>query len=188
MSQALFRGAKAISSTLDKFVEAAVQDGVDTQLPIVTGELSDTWIWCLLPPVGHKVCLVPVSLSLWLCVCFSVSVPVSVSLCLSLCLCLCKGGWSGRGIGSDPIKLMKTRAIMRARAACEESSDSECSTANPSYYNFSRQVLKNLEHTWVIDADNPMHHWMNAVCREYRYSTMAKRRMSTGRMRLSMQR
>ena len=89
MSQALFPGAKAISSTLDKFVEAAVQDGVDTQLPIVTGELSDTWIWCLLPPVGHKVCLVPVSLSLWLCVCFSVSVPVSVSLCLSLCLCLC---------------------------------------------------------------------------------------------------
>ena len=80
MSQALFRGAKAISSTLDKFVEAAVQDGVDTQLPIVTGELSDTWIWCLLPPVGHKVCL-----CLSLCRCGS----VSVSLCLCLCLCLC---------------------------------------------------------------------------------------------------
>ena len=61
---------------------------------------------------------------------------------------------------------MKTRAISRSRAACEAAG--QCSVGDQRYYNFSRQALKNLEHTWGVSVfhyrNDSDRNWSNKVC------------------------
>ena len=60
---------------------------------------------------------------------------------------------------------MKTRAISRSRAACEAAG--QCSVGDQRYYNFSRQALKNLEHTWGVSVfhyrNDSDRNWSNKV-------------------------
>ena len=54
------------------------------------------------------------------------------------------------GVGSDPVKMQRMRAIARARTACEAMTWSACGPEDHAYWNFSRLALKNLEHTYVV--------------------------------------
>jgi hypothetical protein len=55
-------------------------------------------------------------------------------------------------MASDPNKLMAMRAIHRARTACEATGNPACTPSDPRYYNLSRLVQKNIEHTWGISV------------------------------------
>ena len=50
------------------------------------------------------------------------------------------------GVGSDPLKVARWRAVCRLRSACLR--DSACPSSTPAFYNFSRLLLKAGEHTW----------------------------------------
>jgi hypothetical protein len=52
------------------------------------------------------------------------------------------------GVGSDPLKVSKTRAMLRARSRCEAAQHNWCTESDGAFLNFSRFALKNLEHTW----------------------------------------
>eukprot|EP00742_Colponemidia_sp_Colp-10_P005273 GILJ01005632.1.p1 GENE.GILJ01005632.1~~GILJ01005632.1.p1 ORF type:complete len:745 (+),score=92.80 GILJ01005632.1:37-2271(+) len=75
------------------------------------------------------------------------------------------------GIASDPLKVAQFRALSRARTECIESKGAwlDCQPASPHFYNFSRLLLKNGEHTWggdvktFLDASHqPWYsHWSN---------------------------
>lgn len=56
------------------------------------------------------------------------------------------------GMASDPLKLMKMRAINSARTACEAAGITACSFNNPQYHNLSRLTQKNIEHTWGVSV------------------------------------
>eukprot|EP00930_Biecheleria_cincta_P097296 TRINITY_DN8901_c0_g1_i1.p1 TRINITY_DN8901_c0_g1~~TRINITY_DN8901_c0_g1_i1.p1 ORF type:complete len:791 (-),score=111.14 TRINITY_DN8901_c0_g1_i1:171-2543(-) len=55
------------------------------------------------------------------------------------------------GVGSDPIKVQRMRAIHRARTACERQGK-YCGPDDKAYFNFSRLAIKNLEHTWGVSV------------------------------------
>jgi hypothetical protein len=98
--------AQVITSTLENVTAQWIDDGAMAEgsgnLPVVTKELSDTWIW---------------------------------------------------GAGSDPVKVAQMRAIHRLRTSCEAAGQCKPALgADPAYYNFSRQLQKNLEHTWGISV------------------------------------
>jgi len=44
------------------------------------------------------------------------------------------------------------RAMHRLRTACEEAHEPRCAFSDPAYFNFSRQIQKNLEHTWGVSV------------------------------------
>eukprot|EP01084_Bolivina_argentea_P261268 441446_1 len=53
------------------------------------------------------------------------------------------------GIASDPLKLAMVRSAQRERTKCIENSECRCDLDNDyEFYNFSRLLLKNFEHTW----------------------------------------
>lgn len=52
------------------------------------------------------------------------------------------------GAPSDPLKLASARALDRAATACL--ADGTCKMDDPAFYNFSRQAIKNGEHTWGL--------------------------------------
>ena len=52
----------------------------------------------------------------------------------------------GYGIQSDPYKTAAHRNAQYLRAKCLE--EWNCTTQSPYFYNFSRLLLKNGEHTW----------------------------------------
>jgi hypothetical protein len=53
------------------------------------------------------------------------------------------------GVGSDPLKVAKTRAMLRSRSRCElEHAHNQCTESDVAFLNFSRFALKNIEHTW----------------------------------------
>merc|ERR1719203_800171 len=52
----------------------------------------------------------------------------------------------GYGIQSDPYKNAAYRNIMKLRADCLR--EKKCSLSSPAFYNFSRLLTKNGEHTW----------------------------------------
>lgn len=56
------------------------------------------------------------------------------------------------GTGSDPVKVAKMRALHRLRTSCEEAHEPRCVFKDPAYFNFSRQIQKNLEHTWGVSV------------------------------------
>eukprot|EP00656_Telonema_subtile_P000960 TRINITY_DN10457_c0_g1_i2.p1 TRINITY_DN10457_c0_g1~~TRINITY_DN10457_c0_g1_i2.p1 ORF type:complete len:711 (+),score=130.56 TRINITY_DN10457_c0_g1_i2:283-2415(+) len=56
------------------------------------------------------------------------------------------------GVGSDPVKVQRMRAIHRARVACE--AKGECGAQDTAYQDFSRLALKNIEHTWGISVSH----------------------------------
>eukprot|EP00041_Stephanoeca_diplocostata_P038930 m.1569137 g.1569137 ORF g.1569137 m.1569137 type:complete len:795 (+) comp25298_c0_seq5:74-2458(+) len=93
--------AKAVSSTLEEFIDALHADNAEALLPVVTQDLADTWVW---------------------------------------------------GAASDAGKVMRMRALHRARTACEATHTPECSYSDPRYYNFSRLIQKNTEHTWGMSV------------------------------------
>lgn len=95
---ARFPKAQVITSTFEN-ISAVWAD--EAQLPVVTQELADTWIW---------------------------------------------------GTGSDPVKVAKMRAMHRLRTACEDAHEPRCVFSDPAYFNFSRQIQKNLEHTWGVSV------------------------------------
>ena len=43
--QKSFPGASVVSSTFDEFVDTVMADGSDALLPVITGDLADTWTW-----------------------------------------------------------------------------------------------------------------------------------------------
>ncbi|KJE93927.1 hypothetical protein CAOG_004643 [Capsaspora owczarzaki ATCC 30864] len=54
------------------------------------------------------------------------------------------------GCGSDPKKVAQFRALTRERSACI--TDIHCDSDLPSFFNFSRLLLKGAEHTWGGDV------------------------------------
>jgi hypothetical protein len=93
-----------VSSTLADYTDAVKADGAWSNLPVITQDLSDSWIW---------------------------------------------------GVGSDPIKVQKMRALCRARTRCEaEDAPTYCGQNDTAYTNFSRLALKNMEHTWGVSVSH----------------------------------
>eukprot|EP01028_Stygiella_incarcerata_P006800 TRINITY_DN276_c0_g2_i6.p2 TRINITY_DN276_c0_g2~~TRINITY_DN276_c0_g2_i6.p2 ORF type:complete len:816 (+),score=194.97 TRINITY_DN276_c0_g2_i6:533-2980(+) len=63
------------------------------------------------------------------------------------------------GCASDPVKLMATRALNRASTACI--AQSQCSLNDVAFSNFTRFLLKNMEHTWGVDVKTILGDWIN---------------------------
>ena len=104
-----------VSSTLDDYVKEVEKDNAWSTLPIITQDLSDSWIW---------------------------------------------------GVGSDPIKVSRMRALTRARTLCElHDTPKYCGEDDASFSNFSRLMLKNMEHTWGVSVyhygPESDQHWSN---------------------------
>ena len=72
------------------------------------------------------------------------------------------------GAPSDPLKLASARALDRAATACL--ADGTCSMDDPAFYNFSRQAIKNGEHTWGLHVQSlgpfAEHGYRNAELRQ----------------------
>jgi hypothetical protein len=109
-----------VSSTLDDYVKKVHEDDAWSKLPVITTDLSDSWIW---------------------------------------------------GVGSDPIKVSRMRSLCRARTMCElHDTPKHCGADDIAFANFSRLMLKNMEHTW---GESVFHygpeanvHWSNAEFHE----------------------
>ncbi len=56
------------------------------------------------------------------------------------------------GVGSDPVKVQRMRALHRARTACERAG--QCGPDDAAYLNFSRLTIKNMEHTWGVSVSH----------------------------------
>lgn len=73
------------------------------------------------------------------------------------------------GCPSDPKKVQIMREIHRVRAACVASG--ECTNDDPTFFNHSRLLLKNGEHTWGEDVKTWLHdvvNWNNSLFEEAR--------------------
>jgi hypothetical protein len=105
--------ASVRASTFDAFVDRALPFA--DRLPIVTGEMGDTWIY---------------------------------------------------GVPADPFKTAALREAMSARRACFDAG--ACSPIDERVYNFSRLLIKGVEHTWGGDTkkflnDTEYAQWSNAA-------------------------
>eukprot|EP01083_Nonionella_stella_P077773 212520_1 len=67
--------------------------------------------------------------------------------------------WS-YGIQSDPFKNAAHRNIMKLRRNCLK--QNKCSLSSPAFYNFSRLLLKNGEHTWGASTKKALDEAQNA--------------------------
>lgn len=56
------------------------------------------------------------------------------------------------GAPSDPIKMQEARALYRLAAACVATGT--CTNSDSKFYNFSRQLLKNGEHTFGLHVQS----------------------------------
>eukprot|EP00483_Globobulimina_turgida_P013523 UN13548 len=95
--------------------------------------------------------------------------------------------WSW-GISSDPWKNTAFRIAMRKRAQCLESN--LCSYDSASFYNFSRLLLKNGEHTWgggvthFLTLPDNYYAWSNKAFQK-RLHSLSHKSMETVRIKLS---
>eukprot|EP01065_Artemidia_motanka_P017968 TRINITY_DN2135_c0_g1_i2.p2 TRINITY_DN2135_c0_g1~~TRINITY_DN2135_c0_g1_i2.p2 ORF type:complete len:516 (+),score=167.33 TRINITY_DN2135_c0_g1_i2:1453-3000(+) len=61
------------------------------------------------------------------------------------------------GLQADNLKTKLTRLMMRARASC-----ADCSMQDAAFYNFTRLLIKNVEHTWGLHGLAEVTGWTNA--------------------------
>lgn len=121
--QRKYPGAKVSASTFDQFFKVANEPAVKAQLPVVTEEIGDGWLYGA--PSDMRTCTIHTG-----------------DLASDLRVC------SPSGVPSDPLKNAQFREASRQRLACLQSG--ACDPASPAMRAFDRLLIKVPEHTWGV--------------------------------------